>query len=388
MPSGLASGSFSGKGTSTKGPAHGSGSAVGYDRGPTHRIEPPRSGPAVTPPATKPTLGKGKDPRSSKQPTGSAADPARSWRELHRSDPTKSREILTTSYVASRTHDAAVGVALGTIGGVHAGGFRGGFNNGTSGSWACDPWGWNHPCWSSGCCFSGSFCWWSWPFYWSWYYPCWWWYSQPYYFTDYCYQYPATTVVYAQPQVVYADQQNVGEGVVAAQENGRVSAPAPAQSSNSLSITAQRYLDLGDRAFREGRYTDSVQFYAKAVEFAPDQGALYLVLSDALFAAGDYHYGAYAVRRAFELDPALIETSVDKHAFYPDPALFDQQLAVLERYLAQHPDDRDARLVLGLNYLFGGRAKDAAHTIEAAGAAMADDLAAQKVLQRANTVGK
>src|SRR5204863_5387115 len=124
------------------------------------------------------------------------------------------------------------------------------------------------------------------------------------------------------------------------------------------------------------------QFYAKAVEFAPDQGALYLVLSDALFAAGDYHYGAYAVRRAFELDSALIETSVDKHAFYSDPALFDQQLAVLERYLAQHPDDRDARLVLGLNYLFGGRAKDAAHTIEAAGAAMAADLAAQKVLQR------
>jgi len=193
--------------------------------------------------------------------------------------------------------------------------------------------------------------------------------------------------VYAEPQVVYAAQnESVGEGVVAAQGNGRV--PAPAKADNSLSITAQRYLDLGDRAFREGRYTDSVQFYAKAVEFAPDQGALYLVLSDALFAAGDYHYGAYAVRRALELDPALIETSVDKHAFYPEPPLFDQQLTVLERYLAEHPDDRDARLVLGLNYLFGGRAADAVRTLEAAAAAMAEDVAAQKVLARAKAVGK
>jgi tetratricopeptide (TPR) repeat protein len=171
----------------------------------------------------------------------------------------------------------------------------------------------------------------------------------------------------------------VGEAVAPSEPSGTIPAPAAAQSP--LSIAAQRYLELGDRAFREGRYTDAVQFYAKAVEFAPDQGALYLVLADALFAAGDYHYGAYSVRRALELDPALVESQVDKHSFYPDPAQFDAQLDQLERYIAEHPTDRDARLVLGLNYLFGGRPMDAERTLS--GAAMSDDVAAQKILARA-----
>jgi len=87
--------------------------------------------------------------------------------------------------------------------------------------------------------------------------------------------------------------ESVGEGVVGA-PRGQVAPPAAAPES-PLSIAAQRYLELGDRAFREGRYFDAVQFYAKAVEFAPDQGALYLVLSDALFAAG---YGS--VSRFYE----------------------------------------------------------------------------------------
>jgi tetratricopeptide (TPR) repeat protein len=243
-----------------------------------------------------------------------------------------------------------------------------------------DPWCWNG--WSCGASFCSSWCWWSYPWCWSWYYPCWWWYSQPYYFWDYAY-YPAASVAYAEPQVIYLQDQtqpvyeSVGEGA----QRGAVAPPAAATES-PLSIAAQRYLELGDRAFREGRYFDAVQFYAKAVEFAPDQGALYLVLSDALFAAGDYHYGAYAVRRALELDPALIESRIDKHGFYPDPKLFEEQLATLERYLNSNPSDRDARLVLALNYLFGARPKDAVRVIESTASAMADDAAAQKVLER------
>jgi tetratricopeptide (TPR) repeat protein len=153
---------------------------------------------------------------------------------------------------------------------------------------------------------------------------------------------------------------------------------------NPLSIATQRYLELGDRAFREGRYTDAVQFYAKAVEFAPDQGALYLVLSDALFASGDYHYAAYAIRRALELDPSLVDTRVDKHAFYASPEQFDEHLRALERYTFEHPDDRDARLVLALNYLFGARAGDAVRILT--NTSIAEDTVAQRVLERAKSL--
>ena len=210
-----------------------------------------------------------------------------------------------------------------------------------------------------------------WPWYVSCWYPLWWGSYRPYY--GY-YAYPAywSSEVY---RTVYVDEAPVEEVV-----EEPVRTPVP----NSLSIAADRYLTLGDRAFREGRYTDAVQFYAKAVEYAPGEGAMYLVLSDALFAAGDYHYGAYAIRRALELDPSLAQAQVDKHDFYPTPEEFDRQIAILETYLVEHPSDRDARLVLALNYLFGARpaaAVDLLNSSESAG--LKDDAAANLVLKSA-----
>jgi hypothetical protein len=312
---------------------------------------------------------------------GEVAKKLDDWRTLRRSDPDRAREVTAVG----RAREAAVSVTTGALGGVYPSP-----NRGTGGA---QPWGY-YDCdgdWSFCFGFSYGYCspcsWWWWPCYWTWFYPCWWYWYRPYYYPAYSYYplyYPVytTTVVYPSETsaVVYSEaQEPVGEAVSYGQA---------APSSSPLSIAAQRYLELGDRAFREGRYTDAVQFYAKAVEFAPDQGALYLVLADALFAAGDYHYGAYAVRRALELDPALIETTVDKHGFYPDPAIFDQHLQALERYLAEHPTDRDARLVLALNFLFGGRAPDAVRTLEADSGALADDAAAQKVLARARALAQ
>jgi Flp pilus assembly protein TadD len=120
-----------------------------------------------------------------------------------------------------------------------------------------------------------------------------------------------------------------------------------------------------------------VQFYAKATALAPEEAALHLVLADALFATGDYHYAAYSIRRALELDPKLAETSVDKHAFYSDPSEFDAQLARLEAHCEAHPEDADARLVLATNQLFGRRPGAAVSLLErsqgpAAGVSAAD----------------
>ena len=81
---------------------------------------------------------------------------------------------------------------------------------------------------------------------------------------------------------------------------------------------------------------------------------MHLVLSDALFATGDYHYAAYSLRRALELQPDLLEVEFDKRNFYGDPSGFDHHLLLLENYLKDHILDDDARLLLGANYLFGG----------------------------------
>jgi hypothetical protein len=130
-----------------------------------------------------------------------------------------------------------------------------------------------------------------------------------------------------------------------------------------------------------------VQYYAKAVEFAPDQGVLYLILSDALFATGDYHYGAYALRRALELDATLLEKPVDKKGFYRDPLEFDRQLALLETYLKDRPTDHDARLLLAANYLFGGRPAAAVDLLESVqGVTARESAAGQLVLKAAQSL--
>lgn len=131
-----------------------------------------------------------------------------------------------------------------------------------------------------------------------------------------------------------------------------------------LNRASAYYLTQGDRSFRGGRYGDAAHYYAKSVEFAPDSGILYLVLSDALFATGDYRYAAYAIRQAAEREPSLFQNVIDKRDFYSNPRDFEEQLRTLERFVGDHLLDMDARLVLATNYLFGGRAAEAVDLLE------------------------
>jgi tetratricopeptide (TPR) repeat protein len=143
----------------------------------------------------------------------------------------------------------------------------------------------------------------------------------------------------------------------------------------------QQYLASGDAAFRESRYGDAAHHYAKAIELKPDEGVLYLVLSDALLATGDYHYGAFALRRAFELDPALAQSDLDKREFYRDPREFDEHMLLLERFLAERPTDVDARLLLATNYLFSQRPDLAVDLLESGSSAeLRAESAGQRVL--------
>ncbi len=244
--------------------------------------------------------------------------------------------------------------------------------------------------WCGNYSFGGNSCynwWWSWPSYcWG----SWWhyyWYNGGYWSPGYCPSfywygpfYPSSTVIYqtieSTPQAdvvyVYEEPQEevyeaapIQEGEVVIAEDWAGGTPLPA-GNNQLNRAADHYLTLGDQAFQESRFGDAVHFYAKAIEYAPGDGILYLILADALFATGDYHYASYAIRRAFELDPSLAGNIVDKHSFYADPTEFDRQLAVLETYMQDHLLDDDARLVLATNYLFGARPAAAVDLLESA----------------------
>ena len=310
--------------------------------------------------------------------------------------PDKAKRIRAAARGLDRARRAGLAGALSAVGGVRSAPYGGGRGNrGYDDHWGYyNPWGFGyyngHLSFGFGFNWYWGDCWWYWPTYISCYYPYWYSYYRPYYYGSYYYPTVYSTVVY---RTIYEDvQEDRGEVVVAesvpAEPSAKGSGTVPVVESPALSIAAERYLTLGDGAFREERWSDAVQLYAKAVELAPSNAGLYLVLADALFAAGDYHYAAYAIRKAVELDPVLLSEPIDKHGFYLNPAVFDAQLARLETYCLESPSDRDARLVLGVNFLFGGRPAAAVDLYEKAAApaaALAQDEAVRLMLESARS---
>jgi hypothetical protein len=337
------------------------------------------------------------DPRVSKE--RGFAENTKRLRGLERTDPGRASDVIRKGRAIGVASDTATKVAIGVTATV--GGGTGGFSNCF---WdPCHTWPthchafWNWWCspgctwwWSSCCCPWWGFGYWSgyWGF-WGGYYP-----SYPVYYPVSYAAYPEyyPTVVYdssdpAPAQTVYTEQpqQEAAPAAEANRGEGTIQAPQAPESSRGLQAAASQHLALGDEAFRSGRFSDAVHEYAKAVELQPDQGVLHLILSDALFATGDYHYSAYALRRALELDPTLVDSVVDKHTFYGDPAEFDRQLELLERYLADHFLDEDARMLLAANYLFGSKPSMAVDLLQSPSSnSVRDSNVGKLLLERAN----
>ncbi|MCE9593246.1 MAG: hypothetical protein K8S98_03535 [Planctomycetes bacterium] len=309
-----------------------------------------------------------------------ALESTRSLRELAYRYPERARKYEQAGRSISYGKDVSCHTGFGSTIGCTTGWW---WFNWTPGFWygnGYEDCGFNWAWWWNGCHPWSTYGWWGHPYNytcgyaWGWWpttYGNWWcnpnWYSGPTYYTTVVERYyepePAAAPVAGSQSEPAAE----GEGVISApaepartegSKNDRAlldSLLAPV-SKTEMARASEEYLVLGDNAFAERRYGDAVHFYAKAVEFSPDDGMLYLILSDALFATGDYHYAAYALRRALELDSTLASLSVDKHDFYKSDRLeFDRQLAVLELYLQDQPNDDDARLVLAANNLFGAR---------------------------------
>lgn len=125
----------------------------------------------------------------------------------------------------------------------------------------------------------------------------------------------------------------------------------PAPSRETL---AERHVALADVYFRDGRYQDAVDSYLRALSFLEDDASIHFALADALFALGDYHYAAFMINKALDLDPELASLTIDKRTFYKDPATFTAQVNTLRNYAAEKAYDASAHLVLGYNLRFSG----------------------------------
>jgi tetratricopeptide (TPR) repeat protein len=303
---------------------------------------------------------------------------------LERKDPARAKQVMRAGESLAVASEISLRLAIGTSFAACGGGngwtwwdpCNSGYGSPANACWnTYGPyswWWWNNcsywmPSWGWGWSWGAS--WGNWNFGWSshpnWCYPGYrywggspWWYTSVIYVDDYdppqqqvvvVHEYEAQPAPEAQPAAeVQRGEAALGDASLPPEKRD----PALAQA---LARSAQQYVALGDLAFSERRYGDAVSHYAKAIEYAPDDAVLYMLLSDALFATGDYHYAASALRKALELEPRLVDTIVDKHAVYSDPQDFEKQLGYLESYLKDNFLDEDARLVLGANYLFGNK---------------------------------
>jgi hypothetical protein len=316
--------------------------------------------------------------------------------KLNETHPESAKKALRHGEAVATATTIGVKIAVSTGFGVACGG-----HPSCGWWWASD---WNHcaPAWNG--CWPGAWWWWgNCSCWWPWWGSCWncgfnpcgfWWYGSPYYAYPYAFYCSPPPIYYS--YVIYDNSAPPAQEVVEYPDPAPAADPAPAVGEASMPVPAaagasdaqspsvtravSEYLSLGDRAFREGRYSDAVYAYAKATEYAPGDGVLHLILSDALFATGDYHYAAFALRKAIELDPKLIEASVDKHAFYGDPTELDRQLALLARYVEDHFVDDDARLLLAANYLFADRPSQAADLLDSAFSLAVRESSAGKVI--------
>jgi hypothetical protein len=228
--------------------------------------------------------------------------------------------------------------------------------------WPCYSWGWWNRCYTD--------CWYS-----SWRYPyCapvgYWWYPT----STYC-----PTYLYVPSSSVVVVDDGAADVVVAA--GGTAAEPAAAAAGGALPESlAAPYLELGDFYFAANRLEEAADAYSKARGYKPDDAAVNLALSDAVFATGDFHYAAFLISEAIRLDPGIAQEKSDKRTAYGDPKLFEEHMKALESWIEKRPFDAQAHLVHGYNLLFSDRKTAAIAAFRRVLEIMPDHRAAQTFL--------
>lgn len=150
-----------------------------------------------------------------------------------------------------------------------------------------------------------------------------------------------------------------------------VVAPPPAVSSQQVpyapAITAQRQsdalglFDAARNSFRQGNYQAALAQTDRAIGYVPSDGVMHEFRALCLFALRDYHQAAAAVHAVTTSGPGWDWTTVN--GLYADPNVYAQQLAALENYRTQNPQNAAARFLLAYHYLLTSHTNEAANEL-------------------------
>jgi Tetratricopeptide repeat len=220
-------------------------------------------------------------------------------------------------------------------------------------------------------------------------YPWWWpgygnrfantpWFASGYGFGGYGYGYPYLAYRSTYPYAGYTSSP------VAAQN-----LPPSEQLEDSLDFASQ-----GEIAFRAGKYQQAVQDWRHALVDDPQNGAILLLLSQALFASGQHVESAGALQAALALLPEEKWGTVVTHysELYPNIQAYSGQLRATEKLRDGSPELAPLRLMLGYHWGYLGHSKEAVKELKKAAELAPQDEITRKLRElfsaRLNTLPK
>lgn len=143
----------------------------------------------------------------------------------------------------------------------------------------------------------------------------------------------------------------VGQAAAAAQPGRKVRA-----SNDQVRERAQRYVELGDRYFREQKYQDAYLRYRKASDIAGDVADSFFRQAQALVALGRYDDAARLLKRAISVDGDWLRWPVDLNTIYgPNQVAKAGHLEALAKTATQKPGDADLLFLVGAQLFLDGQ---------------------------------
>ena len=144
---------------------------------------------------------------------------------------------------------------------------------------------------------------------------------------------------------------------------------------------AQLNFWLGLESFRQGQYNDAAESLYNALLEDPANGVIKVILSESLFAIGEYRYAARYLREALGEWEEFTLYQWSPAALYRNAEDLPSRMKLLEKEATGHPENLDLQLVLGYERFVHGE-PDAAKGIFGTLATSAPDEETRKLSAR------
>jgi Tfp pilus assembly protein PilF len=176
----------------------------------------------------------------------------------------------------------------------------------------------------------------------------------PYYGYGYS-GYPSGTYVYADDAAPALEQAPLTDATV--------QPPASAAPTE-----ASEFVSLGEDAFQAGRYDEAVRNWQHAMVDDPNNGAVVLLMAQALFAKGQYEAAANTVQMAMQVLPEAEWGKVVQNysQLYPSIQDYTNQIRAAEKARDAKPEDNAIRFLLGYHFGYLNYPKQAVRELDKA----------------------